>query len=115
MNPAIIWFVAVLVILGWVGGMEVRYHEQAQEQHRQIQQNQDKLNKALDRADRLEQDIAEYRLALAAECGVAVSREEYFEALVEYLAADGRCRVRVERNEIDWESWGKKYHGQDNR
>ncbi len=92
--------IIVLLALGIVGGMEKR--------HLAIDSKYQAANYRLDQAiadaAAMERDVEIYRMELARQSHRSdMPTSEFLEIMADYLAADGRCQVVIEK--IDWSTW----------
>ncbi len=92
--------IIVLLALGIVGGMERRH----QAIDRQYQAATYRLDRAIADAASMERDVEIYRMELARQSHrTDMPTAEFLEIMADYLAADGRCQVVIEK--IDWSTW----------
>ncbi len=90
----------ILLSLGLVGGMERRH----QTLDRQYQAATYRLDRAVADAASMERDVDIYRMELARQSHrTDMPTSEFLSVMADYLAADGRCKVVIEK--IDWSTW----------
>ena len=109
MRNTIICTLFLLLTLGIVGGMERRYQALDQELDATIQRYERFLDSVIQDAADMEREIAEHRFYRSRPLQDDMNTEEFLEVLADYLAKDGRCRVRIEHNSIDWSTWMDAY------
>ena len=102
-------FLLLLLPLAIVGGMERRYQALDAELDATVQRYERFLDSVIQDAADMEREIAEHRFYRSRPLQDDMTTDEFLEIMADYLAKDGRCRVRIERNIIDWSTWRDVY------
>lgn len=102
MRNILIWTAVFLLPLGIVGGMERRYQALDRELSETVQRYERWVESVMADNAQLEKKLHQVRLNRSRPVTDLTARE-YLDLLADYLAADGRCEVVIEK--IDWSSW----------
>jgi len=99
---------SLLLIVGWY---EIRLERVEENFKTKLQTKERYIDKIIEDAAKMEQEIVKHRFYRSRPLQDDMNTEEFLEVMADYLAKDGRCRVRIERNIIDWSTWAEKYGG----
>lgn len=109
MKQSIPWILIIILLLGIVGGLERKHQILETDLNKTIKQYEFRIDNLINDAAELETQLQKSYLHRSIPFQDDLNKDEFIQLLIDYMAADGRCEVVIEK--LDWSTWADYYGG----